>query len=170
MQSHLLFLFKRFNPEPLTWDDLVVGYDFSFLEPLEIQTWAKAQAFEGEAVSAMMTLSGLSMLDFEAHLWRACAEQTGKTPRPGNLRWIRAQDRWRLALLKDALAMELTPAALAKSIEVIYERVGCPEDMLALFTPAAPWTGKSATVDVQAVLAFLMRMEKRRDQDALKTA
>jgi hypothetical protein len=33
--------------------------------------------------------------------------------------------------------------------------------MPALFTPAAPWTGKSATVDVQAVLAFLMRMERR---------
>jgi hypothetical protein len=170
MQSHLLYCFKRFNPELPTWDDLVVGYDFSFLEPLEIQTWAKEQGCRGEAVEAMMSLSGLALLDFEIHLWRAVAEQTGKTPRPGNLRWIRAQDRWRLALLKDALAMELTPAALAKSIEVIYDRVGSPEDMLALFTPAAPWTGKSATVDVQAVVAFLMKMEKRRDQDAVKTA
>lgn len=159
MQSHLFFVFKRFNPGPVGWEDIVVGYDFSFLEPQEIQAWVREMGFTGEAVAALSDLEGLRLLDFEAHLWRACAEQTGKTPRPGNLRWIRAQDRWRMALLKDTLAMDLTAAALAKSIEVIYERVGCPEDMLALFNPAAAWTGKAPTVDLPAVGAFLTRMD-----------
>lgn len=161
MQSHLFFVFKRFNPGPVGWEDIVVGYDFSFLEPQEIQAWALEMGFAGEAVAALVQLEGLRLLDFEAHLWRACAEQTGTTPRPGNLRWIRAQDRWRMALLKDTLAMDLTSAALAKSLEVIYERVGCPEDMLALFSPAAAWTGKAPTVDLPAVGAFLTRMDAR---------
>lgn len=159
MQSHLFYMFKRFNPGPAGWEDIVVGYDFSFLEPPEIQAWGREMGFQGEAVEALLALEGLALLTFEAHLWRACAEQTGKTPRPGNLRWIAAQDRWRMALLKDALAMDLTPAALAKTIEVIYERVGCPEDMLALFHPAAAWTGKAPTVDLPAVDAFLTRMD-----------
>ena len=161
MQSHLFYMFKRFNPGLVGWEDIVVGYDFSFLEPPEIQAWVLETGFEGEAVTALLELEGPRLLDFEAHLWRACAEQRGKTPRPGNIRWNAAQDRWRMALLKDALAMDLTPAALAKTIEVIYERVGCPEDMLALFSPAAAWTGKQPTADLPALGAFMSRIEQR---------
>lgn len=159
MQSHLFYMFKRFNPGPVSWEDVIVGYDFSFLEALDIQTWVREMGFSGEAVEALLALEGPRLLDFEAHLWRACAEQRGKTPRPGNIHWIGAQDRWRMALLKDALAMDLTPAALAKTLEVIYERVGCPEDMLTLFSPAAAWTGKAPTADLPALGAFIRRLD-----------
>ncbi len=36
MQSHLFYMFKRFNPGLVSWEDIVVGYDFSFLERINV--------------------------------------------------------------------------------------------------------------------------------------
>jgi len=64
---------------PLTWDDLVSGYDFGFLTSLEIQITAIG---DGPAVQRLRALEGSALRTFEAHLWAACAEAVGKTPRP----------------------------------------------------------------------------------------
>lgn len=139
---------------PLTWDDLVTGYDFGFLTAADIQVVA---AGGGSAVQRLRALEGAALTTFEAHLWAACAEEAGKTPRPGSTRWSRAQDRWREALLREALATEGTLSQLASQVERLYEQVGCPEDMLAMLRPSQAWSGTPATVDPSAVQRFLER-------------
>ena len=139
---------------PLTWADLVTGYDFGFLTSREIQAEAPG---EGLAVQRLRALEGSALGTFEAHLWAACAEAIGKTPRPGSARWSQAQDRWRDALMREALATESTPAQLARNVESLYEQVGCPEDMLVMLRPSQPWSGTPATVDPAAVQRFLDR-------------
>jgi len=139
---------------PLTWDDLVTGYDFGFLTSLEIQIAAPG---EGPAVQRLRALEGSALKHFEAHLWAACTEAVGKTPRPGSSRWSQAQDRWREALLREALATETTAAQLAARVERLYEQVGCPEDMLGMLKPSQAWSGTPATVDPTAVQHFLDR-------------
>lgn len=139
---------------PLTWDDLVTGYDFGFLTSLEIQSAAPG---DGPAVTRLRALEGAALRTFEAHLWAACAEAVGKTPRPGSSRWSQAQDRWRDALLHEALATETTVSRLASSVERLYEQVGCPEDMLIMLKPSQRWSGTPATVDPAAVEKFLRR-------------
>ena len=146
---------------PLTWDDLVAGYDFGLLSSLEIQS----QAFgEGLAIQRLRALEGSALLTFEAHLWAACAEAQGVTPRPGSVRWAESQDRWREALLRDALALDSTSAQLAQAVERLYEQVGCPEDMLVMLQPAQAWSGTPATVDPRAVKAFLDRAQSQRSR------
>jgi hypothetical protein len=144
----------RIHVGPLGWDDLVTGYDFGFLTQREIQLEARG---EGPALERLRALEGQSLKTFEAHLWAACAEAVGKTPRPGSTRWSLAQDRWREALLRDALALESTSAQLARNVECLYEQVGCPEDMLIMLKPSQPWSGTPATVDPAAVHTFLER-------------
>jgi hypothetical protein len=143
---------------PLGWDDLVTGYDFGFLTQREIQLEVRG---EGPAFERLRTLDGAGLRTFEAHLWAACAEAVGKTPRPGSTRWSLAQDRWREALLRDALALESTHAQLARTVECLYEQVGCPEDMLLMLKPSQPWSGTPATVDPAAVQHFLERSRQR---------
>ena len=143
----------------LSWDDLVAGYDFGLLSSLEIQSRA---AGEGLAVQRLRALEGSALLTFEAHLWAACAEAPGVTPRPGSLRWAQAQDRWREALLREALATECTASQLAQAVERLYEQVGCPEDMLAMLQPSQAWSGTPATVDPKAVKVFLDRAQSQR--------
>ena len=143
---------------PLTWDDLVTGYDFGFLTSLEIQVAAPG---EGEAVQRLRALAGSALRDFEAHLWAACVEAAGKTPRPGSSRWAQAQDRWREAILREVLATDRTAAQLARSVERLYEQVGCPEDMLGMLRPSQGWSGIPATVDPSAVQRFLDRTRDR---------
>jgi hypothetical protein len=139
---------------PLTWDDLVTGYDFGFLAAADIQRVAPG---EGSAVQRLRALEGAALATFEAHLWAACAEEVGKTPRPGSTRWSLSQDRWREALLREALATEGTVSQLASRVERLYEQVGCPEDMLAMLRPSQGWSGTPATVDPAAVQRFLER-------------
>lgn len=141
----------------LTWDDLVTGYDFGLLTAQEIQIEAPGI---GLSVQRLRALSGSALATFEAHLWAACAEAVGKTPRPGSSRWALAQDRWRAALLREALTMEKTSAQLARAVEQIYEQVGCPEDMLTMLKPSLPWSGVPATLDAVAMQKFLDRNER----------
>ena len=137
-----------------SWDDLVVGYDFGFLTSLEIQITV---AGDGSAVQRLRALEGSALKTFEAHLWAACAEATGKTPRPGSIRWSQAQDRWRDAMLREALGAETTATQLARTVERLYEQVGCPDDMLGMLRPSQAWSGTPATVDPAAVQRFLER-------------
>ena len=148
-----LSAFRRIHGEP-TWDDMVTGHDFGFLEPAEIQAWTSG---EGPAASRLRGLQGEALRTFEAHLWAACVEAVGKTPRPGSARWSQSQDRWREALLREALATETTASHLAQRVERLYEQVGCPEDMLTMLSPSRAWSGTPATVDPAAVQRFLDR-------------
>lgn len=141
-----------------TWDDLVAGYDFGFLSSLEIQQEARG---EGPAVTRLRALEGSALRTFEAHLWAACAEAQGKTPRPGSTAWSRAQDRWREALLREALLTDSTAAQLARTVERLYEQIGCPEDMLVMLRPSQVWSNTPATVDPAAVQCFLDRSQER---------
>lgn len=158
-----LSLLARHTPGEIGWDEVVVGQDFGFLRPEEILAWAKEQPGDGEARGALLALEGDALeTRLEATLWKAAAEATGRVPRPGLLRWSRAQDRWRSALLKDALEAPLSPEALGVAIERIYEALGCPEDMLGLWArPAAPAVGP-AVGRREAVVAFLSRPEGHR--------
>ena len=137
------------------WDEIVVGYDFGLLGVGEIQDWLRGRACEGPMGEALAALEGDRTLRFEEVLWAACGEATGKVPRPGGKRWAGAQDRWRVALLKDAMEAPLSPEALAVAVETIYERVGCPEDMLGLWKRPSPWEKKLGVADRQAIADFV---------------
>lgn len=146
--------------EPVTWNEVVVGYDFGLLRPGEIQRWLRCHGFKGEACSRLAQAPAVAeLVDFEATLWEACREATGRLPRPGGDRWARAQDRWRVALIRDAMDAELRPEVLAVALESIWERVGCPEDMVGLWHRPAPWASGPATLDAGALERFLRRLE-----------
>jgi hypothetical protein len=148
--------------EPITWNEVVVGHDFGFLQPAEIQRWIRCHGFQGEACRRLAELElkdGDGVEGFESLLWEACRESTGRLPRPGGDRWARAQDRWRLALIRDAMDADLCPEALGVILESIWERVGCPEDMLGLWSRPAPWASGLVSVDFTALERFLRRRE-----------
>ena len=157
-----LGLLARQSPAdvPIGWDEVVVGHDFGLLDPDEIQAWARERECPGPRCRELAALAGEGLARFEEALWAACAEGAGKVPRPGGMRWSRAQDRWRAALLQDALAAPLSPEALAVAVESIYERVGCPEDMLGLWQRHSPWQGRQGGADREAVARFLRRCEE----------
>jgi len=154
--------------EPITWNEMVVGYDFGLLKQTDIQAWVSSHGFHGGACERLVRLEGQSLDRFEETLWEACRECTGKLPRPGGTRWSAAQDRWRLALIRDALQADLTGEALAIILESIWERVGCPEDMVGLWHMGAPWEKRKATVDYEALHDFLRKRQK--DDGDLVTA
>jgi hypothetical protein len=145
--------FRQTHGEP-NWDDMVASHDFGFLVPAEIQAWVPG---EGPAAVRLRSLHGEALRTFEAHLWAACAEAVGKCPRPGSTRWSRAQDRWREAILRQALTLDCTSGQLAQRVEDLYYQVGCPEDMLLMLRPSQAWSGTPATVDPGAVQRFLDR-------------
>lgn len=153
-------LARQSNGAPIGWDEIVVGHEFGFLKPEEIQSWVRDQGYASEACDRLATLNGSGLDSFEAVLWEASAEITGKTPRPGGHRWAKGQDRWRVALLKDVLASPLSAKALGVAVETIYECVGCPEDMLGLWRRSDRWTKTPATANLPAIEAFLRRTEE----------
>jgi hypothetical protein len=144
---------------PIGWEEMVVGHDFGLLGPEEIQAWARDQVDPGPCCRDLAALEGEGLERFEQALWAACAESTGKVPRPGGKRWARAQDRWRLALLKDTMESPLSPEALAVAVEAIYEMVGCPEDMLGLWQHHSPWQRRQGSADRAAIISFVRRCE-----------
>ncbi len=146
--------------EPITWNEMVVGYDFGLLKADDIQAWVRSHGFHGEACERLINLDGKGLQRFEETLWDACRECTGKLPRPGGTRWSSAQDRWRMALIQDALQADLTSEALAIILESIWERVGCPEDMVGLWHSGAPWEKRKAFVDYEALHHFLRKRQK----------
>jgi len=158
-QGTWISLLARQSTTPIGWDEVVVGHDFGLLLPDEIQRWALEQGFQGPGCQELAALDGERLSRFEESLWAACAECTGKVPRPGGNRWAKAQDRWRVALLKDALEAPLSPEALAIVVESIYERVGCPEDMLGLWQRHSPWQQRQGSADRTAIARFLRRCE-----------
>ena len=156
----LTLLLRHLPPgAALGWDDLLVGHDFGFLAPPEIQAWVAAQGFPGEACQALAALAGEGLERFERALWDAVTEATGKTPRPGGRRWERAQDRWRVALLKDALAAPVSAEALGVLVAAIYESVGCPEDMLGLWGRSTGPARPQGDSDRAKIQAFIQRRE-----------
>jgi len=141
------------------WDEIVTGYDFGLLGPGEIQGWLEGRGPEGPLGRELASLGPARAPVFEETLWAACEEATGKVPRPGGRRWAAAQDRWRVALLLDALASPLTAQALAVAVESIYERVGCPEDMLGLWRRYSPCERRPGVADRDAIAHFLQQRE-----------
>ena len=156
-----LALLARQSPKDaaIGWDEVVVGYDFGFLKPEEIQSWVRDQGFGGSQCAHLAALDDPTLQCFEPALWEAAVEVTGKVPRPGGRRWAKAQDRWRVALLRDVMEAPLGPEALAVAVESIYECVGCPEDMLGLWSPANRWAGTAAAAHRPSIEAFLQRQE-----------
>lgn len=144
------------------WDEIVTGHDFGFLKPAEIQDWILERGFEDAASLYLAAMEGDPPPHFEAALWAAAAAATGKAPRPGGVRWSRAQDRWRSALLADALDASLSAEALAIVVETVYDHTGCPEDMLGLWNHPSPWRRVPAVADPAAVAAFVARLAPER--------
>lgn len=153
----LALLERHCSPDdPPGWDDILAGYDFSLLPIEEIQRWAGARPEPCPAAQALAGLAGADLAGFEAALWAAVAEGAGMAPRPGSVRWARAQDRWRLALLEDALAAPISDPALAVLTEAIYVAVGCPEDMLDLWRRPVR-SREPGTPDRGRIQAFIRR-------------
>jgi hypothetical protein len=163
-QGRWLALLERQVQEGIGWDEVVVGHDFGLLGVAEIQEWLRSRTPEGPLVADLAAMEAPRTLRFEEALWAACAEATGKVPRPGGRRWAHAQDLWRTALLNDVLQAPLTPEALAVAVESVYECVGCPEDMLGLWMRPSPWEKRAGTADRDAVVAFL----KKREGDSVR--
>lgn len=153
-------LLFRQTSGPITWDDVVVGHDFGFLQPREVLDWVGTQEGGGPARQRLLRLDEAGMQGFEAALWASSAEATGKAPRPGGTRWARSQDRWRVALLKDLLDAPLTTEALAVAVEAVYEHVGHPEDMVGLWQAACGRSRRKAHTDRSALETFLGRRER----------
>jgi len=150
------FEFECRASESLDWEDVITGYDFDILLPAEIQAWVRRCGSPGPLSHRLTQLSGEALLQFEESLWAACVEATGTLPRPGTQKWATAQDRWRRILLRDALRSDPNPEALAVAVEAIYERVGCPEDMLGLWHHASPWEHAPAVAFRQDIEEFLL--------------
>lgn len=143
---------------PLGWDEVVVGYDFGFLTSGEVRDWAR-QLEPVHPCGPLEALLSASEHTFEARLWAAAAACTDKAPRPGGRRWAGAQDRWRVALVKEALATAPSSDDLALAVEAIYESVGCPEDMVGLWKAASPWQRQAPLPDPAAIQAFVSRFD-----------
>ena len=157
-----LELLRQHAPLPFGWDEVVVGYDFGILSIREIQDWLRTVGPLGLEGQRTANLEGPELLSFEASLWAACSEALGiREPRPGLTRWARAQDLWRTALLKEALAWPLESADFAEAIETIRDRVGCPEDMHGLVKTGCAWAGTVASVERSAVVTFVEKLEHR---------
>ena len=140
---------------PLGWEEIIAGYDFGLLTPEVILAWVRDLSLEGPAGQQLAGLRADDLLHFEEYLWAACLEATGSLPRPGTQKWAVAQDRWRKALLREAVTPDHTPESLALAVEDIYERVGCPEDMLGLWHHGSPWEHAPAVAYREEVEAFL---------------
>ena len=160
-QGPWLPLLVRQSPpgDPLGWDEMLVGHDFGLLAPEEIQAWVRARHEPGAACQALLGLEDEALAGFEKALWDAITEVTGKTPRPGGQRWAKAQDRWRVALLKDAVDSPVSAEALAVLVEAIYEAVGCPEDMVGLWRMACAHTPVRPIADHGKIQAFIQRYD-----------
>ena len=158
-QGSWLALLARQGAKVIGWDEIVTGYDFGLLSPGEIQGWLEEKGTEGPMGRELATLGPDRAPVFEETLWAACEEATGKVPRPGGRRWAAAQDRWRVALLKDAMLAPLTAEALAVTVEFIYENVGCPEDMLGLWRRFSPCERRPGVADREAIARFLKQRE-----------
>jgi hypothetical protein len=144
----LSLLSARFQPG---WDDLIAGFDLGLIGPEELHAWLGSRPGLGPAWAALASVAADGC---RAELWNAAAAATGKVPRPGTTRWSQAQDRWRVALLLDALDRAAGAADLARLIEEVYDAVGCPEDMLGLWS-----RGADSRSDRDAVLTFIRRRE-----------
>jgi hypothetical protein len=156
-----LELLRRHTPLPFGWCEVVVGYDFGILSIREIQDWVRTTAPRGPEAEHLLDLAGDELLRFEASLWATCLEATGtRPPRPGHRRWALAQDLWRTALLREALAWPLDEAAFGEAIATIIDRVGCPDDMHGLVRQGPVWTKRAASADRVAVEAFVARLEQ----------
>ncbi len=154
-----LDILRRRAVLPFSWGELVVGHDFGLLSIRDIQAWVRSVPFRGPVSARLAELAGAELLRFEETLWAACAEATGrKAPRPGHERWSLAQDLWRTALLKEALATQPGAEDLAEAVEAVIDHVGSPEDMLGL-VKRQPTGTRSA--DRHAIAAFVDRIEAK---------
>ncbi len=156
-----LTLLATWTPDggPIAWEDVIVGHDFGLLPPEVVLAWTRNHTPEGEALEALLALQPGPEACLDAALWVACREATGSVPRPGTTRWARGQDRWRVALLRQALATLSREEDLGPAVEAVYEQLGCPEDMLGLWSPARggrPCSGRRLQVE-----AFLARFTPR---------
>ncbi len=155
-------LLRRHTSLPCGWNEVVVGYDFGILSVREIQDWIHAESSWGPAAEEAAKLEGQDLLRFESCLWAAYAEamETG-VPRPGHLQWTLAQDLWRITLLKEVLDWSLSEGEFGEAIETIFNRMGCPEDMLGFLKLSRGWAGRPASADHPAVAAFIHDLENR---------
>lgn len=157
-----LELLRRHTSLPFGWCEVVVGYDFGILSSREIQDWVRSTTPLEPEAEKLAGLKGADLVCFEASLWAACVEATGtRVPRPGHQRWALAQDLWRTALLKEALAWPLDDLEFGEAIETIIDRVGCPDDMLGLLKRGYAWEKKPVSADRAAVAAFARNLETR---------
>lgn len=137
------------------WEDLVVAQDYGLLQPGEILAWLGSGSQDRPLTREMVECAESSPM-FELALWSACRQVLGFVPRPGTSLWEAAQDRWRVVLLKHALAKAETPEGLGMAVRDIFEMLGMPEDMWGL------WMGEAAPVANRARVAmFLKRLENR---------
>jgi len=103
-------------------------------------------------MESALALEGEDLLDFEQHLWEACTEAMGRVPRPGERCWAEAQDRWRRALLDEALeARELVKLRVLKN---------SPEELAGIAGKIAAATGAAVAQTIGHIALFYRPSEK----------
>lgn len=158
MVSAALQILQRHTPGALRWSELRVGLALGFLSVLELQAWLRVRGAGGPAEAKLLALPPVDDGAFEGALREACLEREGRVAFPGDAAWQQAQDRWRLAWLRELLSQDHTPTTLGRAVEALFDQLGCPEDMLSFLRPEPKWRRLPPRVDPHAATAFLGRM------------
>ncbi len=158
MISAAIHILQRHTTGAIRWSDLRVGLQLGFLSALELQTWLRSRDISGPGIASLLALPPVDDGAFEGAIREACLESEGHIPFPGHTAWQQAQDRWRLAWMRELLSQDHTPTTLARAVEGLFDQLGCPEDMLSFLRPEPKWRKLPSRVDPHAVSAFLGRM------------
>ena len=157
MFSAALHILQRHTAGPVRWPEVRVGLQLGFLSALELQTWLRARGVSGPGAASLLALPPVDDGAFEGALREACLESEGRVPFPGDTAWQQAQDRWRLAWMRELLSQDHTPTTLARAVEALFDQLGCPEDMLSFLHPQPSWRRLPPRVDPYAATVFLGR-------------
>ena len=158
MISAAMQILQRHTVGAIRWPELRVGLQLGFLTAAELQSWLRTQGVTGPSAAALLALPPVDDGTFEVAFRKACREAEGVVPFPGHTSWQKAQDRWRLAWMRELLSQDHTTTTLARAVEALFDQLGCPEDMLSFLQPEPSWRKLPPRVDPYAATAFLGRM------------
>lgn len=158
MISAALQILQRHTSGAVRWSELRVGLQLGFISAVELQGWLRVRGVSGPGAASVLALPPVDDGAFEGAIREACQESEGRVPFPGDTSWQQAQDRWRLAWMRELLSQDHTPVTLARAVEALFDQLGCPEDMLSFLRPEPSWRKLPPRVDPYAATAFLGRM------------
>ena len=157
MISAAIQILQRHTSGAIRWPELRVGLQLGFLTAAELQGWLRIRGVSDPGTASLLALPPVDDGTFEGAVREACLESEGQVPFPGHTSWQNAQDRWRLAWMRELLSQDHTPTTLARAVEALFDQLGCPEDMLTFLHPQPSWRRLPPRVDPHAATLFLGR-------------